>query len=306
VPAGTHKLIAKATDNRSGVTTSTAVTITVVVPNKAPVVKITKPANNSVFTEGQPISIEATATDSDGEIAKVEFFNGNVRLGEDTSAPYTLEWANALPGKYTVTAKATDNKGATASASINVQVKEQVFEPVARAGNDISIELPENSVTLTGDGESDNGDIIRYDWVQLDGPEGADIQVGPDGEAVVTNLAEGTYRFQLTVTDAKNQKSSDIITVRVYPLPLTSVELPRIFSPNGDGINDYWEWSNTELFRGSRLVIFNRHGQKIYEVTSYDNTWDGSVDGKPLQEDAYYYVITSNQGELTGAVRIVR
>src|SRR5690606_15571914 len=130
VPAGTHKLIAKATDNRSGVTTSTAVTITVVVPNKAPVVKITKPANNSVFTEGQPISIEATATDSDGEIAKVEFFNGNVRLGEDTSAPYTLEWANALPGKYTVTAKATDNKGATASASINVQVKEQVFEPL--------------------------------------------------------------------------------------------------------------------------------------------------------------------------------
>lgn len=306
VPAGTHTLTAKATDNRSGVTTSNAITITVTTPNKAPVVKITSPANNTVFNEGQSISIAATATDSDGQIAKVEFFNGDVRLGEDTSAPYTLDWPNALPGEYTLTAKATDNKGATASASVKIEVKAQVFEPVARAGNDVSIELPENSVTLKGDGESDNGDIVRYEWVQLEGPEGADIEVGPDGEAVVTNLTEGTYRFKLTITDTKNQNASDIITVRVHPLPLTSVELPRIFSPNGDGINDYWEWSNTELFRGSRLVIFNRHGQKIYEVTSYDNTWDGSVDGKPLQEDAYYYVITSNQGELTGAVRIVR
>src|SRR5690606_35568527 len=219
VPAGTHKLTAKATDNRSGVTTSSAVTITVVVPNKAPVVKITKPANNTVFDEGQPISIEATATDSDGTIAKVEFFNGAVRLGEDTSSPYTLDWPNALPGKYTLSARATDNKGATATASVNIEVKEQVFVPVARAGNDVAIELPENSVTLKGDGESDNGDIVQYDWVQLDGPQGATIEIGPDGEAVVTNLTEGTYRFQLTVTDKKNQKATDIITVRVYPLP---------------------------------------------------------------------------------------
>jgi gliding motility-associated-like protein len=306
VPAGTYTITAKATDNRSGVTTSNAVTITVAVPNKAPVVKITKPANNTVFTEGQSISLEATATDSDGQITKVEFFNGNVRLGQDTSSPYTLDWPNALPGKYTLTAKATDNKGATATATVNIEVKEQEFEPIARAGNDVSVELPENSVTLNGEGESNNGDIIDYEWVQLDGPPGAEMQVGPDGEVVITNLAEGTYRFQLTVTDVKNKKASDIITVRVYPLPLTAVELPRVFSPNGDGINDYWEWSNTELFRGSRLVIFNRQGQIIYEATSYDNTWDGTVDGKPLQEDAYYYVITSNQGEVNGAVRIVR
>nr|PZN56885.1 MAG: hypothetical protein DIU61_03220 [Bacteroidota bacterium] len=306
-PAGTHTLTAKAIDNRSGVTTSNAVTITVVNPNKAPVVKITKPGNNSVFTAGQTISIEATATDSDGQIAKVEFFNGNTRLGEDASSPYTLDWSNAQPGKYTITARATDNKGATANASVNIEVKEQDFEPVARAGEDIALELPENTVTLKGRGESGNGDIVDYTWVQLDGPTTAEIQPGNDGQAVVTNLAEGVYRFQLTVVDSKGKKAVDIITVRVYPQPITSVELPRIFSPNGDGINDYWEWSNTELFRGSHLVIFNRQGQKIYETTSYDNSWDGTVNGTPLQEDAYYYVITSAQGEVkNGAVRIVR
>src|SRR5690606_10383643 len=105
VPAGTYNLTAKAYDNRSGVTTSNAVTITVVNPNGAPVVKITKPANNASLFAGQPISIEATATDSDGQITKVEFFRGNVRLGEDTSAPYALEWSNPLPGQYTLSVR---------------------------------------------------------------------------------------------------------------------------------------------------------------------------------------------------------
>src|SRR5690606_18119722 len=246
----------------------------------------------------------ATATDSDGSIVKIQFYRGTTLLGEDTTAPYSLDWAHAQPGKYEIIAKATDNRGATAAVKVNIEVKEQIFVPVARAGNDVSVELPENSVKLSGQGESDNGDIVKYEWVQVEGPEAATVQASPDGGAEVGNLTEGTYRFQLTITDSKNMKATDVVTVRVYPLPITSVELPRIFSPNGDGINDYWEWSNTELFRDSRLVIFNRHGQKIFEVMSYDNTWDGSVNGTPLQEDAYYYVITSAQGELTGAVRI--
>jgi gliding motility-associated-like protein len=306
VQPGTYTLTAKATDNRSGVTTSNAVTITVANANKEPVVQIRKPANNAVFTAGEPVSIEATASDSDGQITKVEFFRGNVRLGEDTSSPYAIEWSNPLPGKYTLSVRATDNSGATASASVNIEVKEAIFEPVARAGQDVSIELPQNTITLIGNGESDNGDIVEYKWEQIEGPQGAEIQVGPDGEAVVTNLTEGVYRFQFTVIDVKNQTATDVITVRVYPAPLSTVNLPRFFTPNGDGENETWEWSNTELFRGSRLVIFNRHGQKVYEVTSYDNSWDGTVNGEPLQEDAYYYVITGNQGELTGAVRIIR
>src|SRR5690606_21886134 len=236
VKAGKYTITAKATDNRSGVTTSSAIAITVVVPNKAPVVQVTSPSNNATFTEGQSIPIKATATDSDGSIVKVQFYSGTTLLGEDTSAPYSLDWANAQPGKYEIIAKATDNSGATAAAKVNIVVKEQVYVPVARAGNDISVELPENSVQLSGQGESDNGEIVKYEWSQVEGPEGATIKVSTDGGAEIGNLTEGTYRFKLTITDNKNMKATDVITVRVYPLPITSVELPRIFSPNGDGI----------------------------------------------------------------------
>src|SRR5690606_3275697 len=154
--AGNYTITAKATDNRSGVTTSAAITITVVIPNKAPVVQVTSPANNATFTEGQSIPIKATATDSDGSIAKVQLYTGTTLLGEDTSTPYSLDWANAQPGKYEIIAKATDNSGATAAAKVNIVVEEPVFVPVARAGNDISVELPENTVQLSGQGQSDN------------------------------------------------------------------------------------------------------------------------------------------------------
>jgi chitinase len=61
--------------------------------------------------------LEAAASDADGSVAKVEFFEGRNKLGEDTSAPYTFVWNNVAAGSYKLTAKATDNQGATATSS---------------------------------------------------------------------------------------------------------------------------------------------------------------------------------------------
>lgn len=95
-------------------------------------------------------------------------------------------------------------------------------------------------------------------------------------------------------------------------LPLSpvqpEVQFPKIFSPNGDGVNDFWLWTNTLGYDGCKLTVFNRFGKAVYQATSYDNTWDGRTNsGQPLEEEAYYYVIScDNQSEITGAVRIVR
>ncbi|WP_025668004.1 Ig-like domain-containing protein, partial [Aquimarina megaterium] len=73
--------------------------------------------NNDSFNEGTSISVTANASDSDGTITKVEFFNGATKLGEDTSSPYAYTISNASAGNYTLTAKATDNGGATSTSS---------------------------------------------------------------------------------------------------------------------------------------------------------------------------------------------
>jgi uncharacterized repeat protein (TIGR02059 family) len=77
--------------------------------NQPPNVSITSPANNSSFKSPGLIVIKADASDIDGNVTKVEFFNGSYKLGEAVLAPYSYTWDNVPVGKYSITAVATDN-----------------------------------------------------------------------------------------------------------------------------------------------------------------------------------------------------
>lgn len=80
--------------------------------NASPFVNISQPLNGATFTAGGNVLIEANASDSDGNVVKVEFYSGSTKLGEDTSAPFNFTWGNVAAGSYSLTAKATDNEGA--------------------------------------------------------------------------------------------------------------------------------------------------------------------------------------------------
>ncbi len=91
--------------------------------NQAPVATLTAPPANARFTLPTSIDVTATATDSDGTIAKVEFFNGATKLGEDLTSPFAYIWAPTVPGMATLTARATDNLGLVGtSASVAVRL----------------------------------------------------------------------------------------------------------------------------------------------------------------------------------------
>ncbi|MBN1995984.1 carbohydrate-binding protein [candidate division KSB1 bacterium] len=93
-------------------------------PNQPPSVSITLPSNGETFTEPANITITANASDPDGSVTLVEFFNGSTKLGEDSSSPYQYSWNNVSEGNYSLTAKATDNLGAiTTSSSIDIEVQ---------------------------------------------------------------------------------------------------------------------------------------------------------------------------------------
>jgi hypothetical protein len=91
--------------------------------NALPTVAITSASNNATFTSPANITIAATASDSDGSIRKVEFFQGATRICETTNAPYSTVWSNVVAGSYSITAKATDDSGAVATSNpVNVTV----------------------------------------------------------------------------------------------------------------------------------------------------------------------------------------
>ena len=122
--AGSHTLTARAFDSAGATATSAPVTINVdVAANAPPSVSLTAPADGTGFSQGTAITVSANAADSDGSIARVEFYDGATLIGSDTSAPYSVAWSGAAAGPHTITARAVDNAAATTtSAAVVVSV----------------------------------------------------------------------------------------------------------------------------------------------------------------------------------------
>jgi gliding motility-associated-like protein len=83
--------------------------------------------------------------------------------------------------------------------------------------------------------------------------------------------------------------------------------IPNVFTPNADGINDFFEITNLEHYPNSQMVIFNRNGKKVFEHSDYfGNWWDGG--NHPV--GTYYYVLTytrqGNRRQTQGIITIIR
>ena len=86
--------------------------------NQAPSATLTAPANGASFTAPATVALTATASDSDGSVARVDFYNGSSLLGSDTTAPYAFTWSNVAAGTYALRATAVDNAGASGSSAV--------------------------------------------------------------------------------------------------------------------------------------------------------------------------------------------
>jgi gliding motility-associated-like protein len=110
--------------------------------------------------------------------------------------------------------------------------------------------------------------------------------------------------YQLTVTGDHNCTDTASVTVKL----LREVKVPNVFSPNGDGINDFWQLPNLSDYPGCTVEVFNRYGQRVYYSLGYDVPWNGTQTGKALPVGVYYYIIKLKNGfdTLTGSVTILR
>lgn len=314
-PAGSHALTAKASDNENKVSTSVPVNI-IVGTNTPPTVAITAPFDNDKFLPGTSISITATATDANGSIAKVEFFNGAQKIGEDLTGPYEFIWSNAPVGIHVITAKAFDNENSVATSSgitIHIQTNQSPEVAITSPSDDASF-MSGDTLDIVADASDPDGTIALVEFFQ------GTTKLGEDSSAPYSftweNIQSGTYPLTVIATDNEgNEGISESVTIVVMdatnPIAGESQNLqnaiPRFFSPNDDGTGDFWEWGSIELFENSMLTVFNRSGQKIYEAFSYNNSWDGKINGQPLQPGDYYYVVKmTNLTDLKGSVRIIR
>lgn len=88
------------------------------------------------------------------------------------------------------------------------------------------------------------------------------------------------------------------MTIKVF-----LVDYPRFFTPNGDNVNDTWNMPNIELLRNASISIYNSYGNMITVIKTNELGWDGTLNGKQLQETDYWFNMTYVEGNTTKQVK---
>ncbi|WP_277484434.1 PKD domain-containing protein [Catalinimonas alkaloidigena] len=179
-----------------------------------PTQNLTLPANSTSFT--------AQASDTDGTITAYSW--------QQTSGPSTATLTNAntatlsvadlIEGTYTFEVTVTDDQQATAADQVQVIVSTggpANDPPTVEAGPTQNLTLPANSTSFTAQASDTDGTITAYSWQQTNGPSTATLTNANTATLSVADLIEGTYTFEVTVTDDQQATAADQVQVIVSP-----------------------------------------------------------------------------------------
>ncbi|XP_005353285.1 dyslexia-associated protein KIAA0319-like protein homolog [Microtus ochrogaster] len=140
-----------------------------------------------------------------------------VKISEDTAI---LKLSKLIPGNYTFSLTVVDSDGATNSTTASLTVNKAVdYPPVANAGPNQVITLPQNSITLFGNQSTDDHGITNYEWSLSPSSKGkvVEMQGVRTPTLQLSAMQEGDYTYQLTVTDTIGQQATAQVTVIVQP-----------------------------------------------------------------------------------------
>ncbi len=304
---GTYTFRLTVTDDL-GATGQDMVTVTVLPAstNLPPVVSAG--ANVTIQLPTNSIGITGTTSD-DGTIISVEWTKvSGPTVTMAGSSTLSLGLTNLVEGTYVFRLTATDDGSLTSFSEVSVIVLPEDVPnppPVVDAGDDIVLELPTNSTTITAIAESPEGLISEYKWIQV---SGTPVAFAPDDTDVLElqQLELGNYTFSVTVTDSDGLKDTDDVNVSVKePDPVAKPS--NTFSPNNDGQFDTWTIANANLIQDCEITVYDRQGSQVYYTKGYTTEWDGHFNGKQLPDGVYFYVIRcSGEKPKNGTVTIVR
>jgi gliding motility-associated-like protein len=125
--------------------------------------------------------------------------------------------------------------------------------------------------------------------------------------AVLTVRPRETTTYTVTATNINGCSQSQTFTLGVLD-DLALIKGTNILSPNGDGFNDKWIIDNIDFYPNNEVKVFDKAGRILYTKKGYDNSWDAMINGRPLDEGTYYYVIDfgTNRLKFKGFITVIR
>jgi hypothetical protein len=217
---GDYNFAAVATDN-GGLSATNTITVHVqITPNQPPSVSITNPVDGAIFMAPASFQLAASASDSDGSVTNVQFFEGTASLSNFTAAPFIMPVNSLTPGDYNFAAVATDNSGLSATNTITVHVQIPPNSPPSVSITnpvDGAVFLAPASFQLAASASDSDGTVTNVQF--FEGTNSlSNVEVAPF-ITPISNLLAGDYSFSAVATDNGGLSATNTITVHVQIPP---------------------------------------------------------------------------------------
>lgn len=237
-----------------------------------------------------PFALGATAssglavsyTSSDASIARI--INGN-----------QVEILKA--GTVNITASQAGNGNYTAAVPVTraLQIIDNPAPVIIITSNVGSSVSKGETAKLTATG------AVTYQWSNANGI------IAGQNSATLTIRPSVTTTYTVTGANQYGRTSIQTFVLEVRD-DFQAIQATNILTPNGDGVNDKWIVENIDQYPNSEVKIFDKAGRVLYSKKGYDNSWDATLNGTPLNEGTYFYIIDFGAGKLKkkGFITIVR
>jgi gliding motility-associated-like protein len=301
-PGNTNTLTLTVT-NSLGVSVTDMVTITVS--------EILANAGNDVFILPNTNAIlDGTSSIGSNLIYKWSTNNGKIESGANTSNPVISSFGGYL-------LEVADDFGCSSTDTINVYRLEQA--PVANDDYDTTFYRTETIIQVlandTDPQNSLNPASLKITAIPFNGTAYVDL----DNYTIHYRPNEGfsgneMFEYEICNTTNLCDKAKVYVLVTEYLF-----RIPNAFTPNGDGINDFFEIVGIDRYPGNSITIVNRWGNKVYEaknygIDTYPVFWDGFANtgstflGKELPTGTYYYILDLGNGQqpIAGSIYLDR
>ncbi len=297
---GTYAFRLTVTDN-GGLTSSDTVRVIVnPIPNRPPVanagadISITLPTNSTTLNG-------SASSDPDNNITSYLWsrVSGPAQFSIGNATQATTSLTNLVEGTYVFRLTVTDAGGLSSSASVTVVVNPKPnIPPIANAGADFSVSMPNPVIQLNGSRSSDpDGTIVAYVWTRISGTGAITIANANTAIATVVGVQPGEYVFELTVTDDKgatakarvkvtvlaavNQKpvaNAGADTVINFPASIVWLNGSQSYDPDGVIVTSTWKQidgpgaaSIVSPNSVTTMVTSLGTGKYVFELTVTDN-----------------------------------
>ncbi|MDW8158500.1 MAG: PKD domain-containing protein, partial [Bacteroidia bacterium] len=213
-------------------------------------------------------------------------------LGDGTISNDSLPAHRYLaPGKYTI--KLIINKATFCADSIEKTV--EIPEPI----------VPQFKVTQQTCGpkldiQNYTQGAKRFRWEFSDGTS-SELE-----EPIKSFAIPGVYTIRLIAYDAQGCEYTRALKYPYDPAGNFFLDIPNVFTPNGDGLNDKFEFARIEAPCIEQVEIYDRWGVRIFFTQDYTQSWDGTYNNQPVPEGVYIYIISVGKQKRVGNVTVIR